>query len=63
MHETLRSWAWVALAMLSLLRAPNSMIRLLSADAGLVLLLLGYAEWAGVQPDQQQFDDKVADAA
>lgn len=63
MHETLRSWAWVALAMLSLLRAPNSMIRLLSADAGLVLLLLGYAEWAGVQPHQQQFDDKVADAA
>lgn len=63
MRETLRSWAWVALAMLSLLRAPNSMVRFLGTDAGLFLLLLGYAELSDVQPDELLPSERVADAA
>lgn len=49
--------------MLSLLRAPNSVVRFLGTDAGLFLLLLGYAELSDVQPDELLPSKNVADAA
>lgn len=63
MNETLRSWAWTALAIMALLRAPNNVARFLGTDAGLFLLLLGYAELSDVQPDELLPSERVADAA